>query len=167
MGYRATPNTVTGYGPFYLLHGMEMVLPNSSDLKAKVSKKNPTHEQRLENLKASPQLAYKSVARPNRSSHSRNKKLYDRKATQRRFETEDLVYLYNPAIKPGLSREFSKPWTGPYKVRVKISDLNYEIIDQKGRKQVVHINRQKRAYDSNFRKPKVANVSSNKSLRRQ
>jgi len=28
----------------YLLHGREMVLPNSSDLKAKVSMKNPTHE---------------------------------------------------------------------------------------------------------------------------
>jgi len=55
--------------------------------------------------------------------------------------------LYNPAIKPGLSRKFSKPWTGPYKVTVKISDLNYEIVDQKGRKQVVHINRLKRAHD--------------------
>ena len=162
MAYRATPNTVTGYSPFYLLHGREMVLPNSSDLKAKVSKKNPTHEQRLENLKASLKLAYKSVARNNRSSHWRNKKLYDRKAKQRRFETEDLVYLYNPAIKPGLSRKFSKPWTGPYKVTVKISDLNYEIIDQKGRKQVVHINRLKRAHDPKFWKPKVANASSEK-----
>jgi len=107
-------------------------------------------------------LAYKSVARANRSSHLRNKKLYDRKATQRRFETENLVYLYNPAIKPGLSRKFSKPWTGPYKVTVKISDLNYEIIDQKGRKQVVHMNRLKRAHDPNFWKPKVANASSEK-----
>jgi len=69
MAYRATPNTVTGYSPFYLLHGREMVLPNRSDLKAKVSKKNPTHERRLENLNTSLKLVYTSVARANRSSH--------------------------------------------------------------------------------------------------
>jgi len=69
MAYRATPNTVTGYSQFYLLHGREMVLPNSSDLRAKISKKTPTHEQQLENLKAGLKLAYKSVARANRCSH--------------------------------------------------------------------------------------------------
>ena len=37
MAYRATPNTVTGYSPFYLLHGREMQLPNQDDLKAKIS----------------------------------------------------------------------------------------------------------------------------------
>jgi len=55
-----------------------MVLPNSSDLKAKISKENPTHKQRLENLKTSLKLAYKSIARAIRTSHLH--KLYDRKA---------------------------------------------------------------------------------------
>jgi len=53
MAYRATPNTTTKYSPFYLLHGRETPLPTNENLKAKISKENPSHSQRLENLKAS------------------------------------------------------------------------------------------------------------------
>jgi hypothetical protein len=61
MAYRATPNTTTKYGPFYLLHGREMPLPTNENLKAKISKENPSHSQRLENLKARLRAAYKLV----------------------------------------------------------------------------------------------------------
>jgi hypothetical protein len=46
----------------------EMVLPNSNDLKAKISKQDTSHAQRLENLKSSLKLAYKSVAQANKFS---------------------------------------------------------------------------------------------------
>jgi hypothetical protein len=36
MAYR-TPHSTTGYCPFYLLHGREMVSPKEGGLKAKVS----------------------------------------------------------------------------------------------------------------------------------
>jgi transposase InsO family protein len=39
MAYRATPNTTTGFSPFYLLHGREMDLPTSDDLKDKLAQK--------------------------------------------------------------------------------------------------------------------------------
>jgi len=38
MSYRATPNTTTDFSPYYLLHGREMALPNSDNLKAKLPK---------------------------------------------------------------------------------------------------------------------------------
>jgi len=38
MSYCATPNTTTGFSPYYLLHGREMALPNSDNFKAKLSK---------------------------------------------------------------------------------------------------------------------------------
>ena len=50
MAYRATPNTVTNFSPFYLLHRREMPLPISHNLKARVSRENPDHLQRLKNL---------------------------------------------------------------------------------------------------------------------
>jgi hypothetical protein len=53
MAYRSMPNTTTGNSPYYLLHGQEMVLPNSNDLKAKVPKENSDHDCRVENLKSS------------------------------------------------------------------------------------------------------------------
>jgi transposase InsO family protein len=36
MAYRATPNSVTGYSPFYLLLGRKMEIPNNNSLKARV-----------------------------------------------------------------------------------------------------------------------------------
>jgi hypothetical protein len=66
----------------------------------------------------------------------------------------DLVYLYLPVIKPVLTKKFARKWAGTFKVAKKISDLNYEIISQKDKKQVVHINRLKKAYNQNLWKPK-------------
>ena len=156
MAYRATPNTTTGYSPFYLLHGREMTLPSSDDLKAKLSKEvgSPDHTHRLENLKSSLKFAYESVKKANRKSHLNNKRLYDRKAKLRSFEIGDLVYLYNPARKPGQCHKFHKPWTGPFKVTAKISDLNYEIVSLNHKKQIVHINRLKEAYNPETWNPK-------------
>jgi len=50
-------------------------------------------------------------------------------------------------MKPGLSRKFNKPWSGPH--------LNYEIVDQNNKKQTVHVNRLKLAYNSEAWKPKA------------
>ena len=39
MAHRATPSSITGFSPFYLLHGREMPLPNSDNLYASVTRK--------------------------------------------------------------------------------------------------------------------------------
>jgi hypothetical protein len=88
------------------------------------------------------------VAKSKKKSHQVNKQYYDRKAKQRYFEVNGLAYMYNPAKKAGLTRKFYKPWHGPYLVTKKLSDLSYEIADQNGKTQVVHVNRLKRAYNS-------------------
>ena len=58
---------------------------------------------------------------------------------------EELVYLCNPAMKPGRSRVFYKACEGLFEVPQRICVLNNEIIDQKDKKQVLHINRLKKA----------------------
>ena len=93
MVYRATPNTVTGYSPYYMLHGREITLPNSDNLKAKVSSENPDQNSRLKNLQSSLKLAYQQVARANKKSYLNNKFWYDRKAKQRKFEVNDCLSL--------------------------------------------------------------------------
>ena len=52
----------------YLLHGREMTLPNSDNLKAKISTENPD-QNRLKNLQSSLKLAYQQVARANKKSY--------------------------------------------------------------------------------------------------
>jgi len=83
MGYKATPHTTTGYSPFYLLHGREMTLPGSENMKAKVSTNPREIDQRVEDLKASLRSAFRSVKWANKKSHLRNKKYHDRFAKQR------------------------------------------------------------------------------------
>jgi hypothetical protein len=90
----------------------------------------------------------------NRKSHLNNKRLYDKRAKPREFEVQDLVYLYNPALKSGLSRKFAKPWIGPCQITKKISELIYEIVDSKGKRQVVHLNRLKKLFNPEFWNPK-------------
>jgi hypothetical protein len=58
-----------------------------------------------------------------------------------------LVYLYHPALKPGLSKKLAKPWSGPWQITKKISELNYKIVDKKGKRQVVHIDRLKKSFN--------------------
>jgi hypothetical protein len=133
-----------------------MNLPSTDNLKARCPNEDISQDQRLENPKSSLRTAYELVAKANKSSHHHNKQLYDRKAKIRSFEVNDLVYLYTPVTKPGLSRKFKKTWSGPLKVTKKISELNYELEDQRNRKRVVHINRMKKAHNQELcdRKPR-------------
>ena len=71
-----------------------------------------------------------------------------KRAKHREFEVGDMVYLYNPAIKKGVSTKFRRPWQGPWRVTEKKSRLNYAIVDERGRRLIVHVNRLKRAYGS-------------------
>jgi transposase InsO family protein len=82
MVYRATPNTVTGYSPLFLLHGREMETPNNDNLKARVATDNPDLNRRLENLKETLKTAYKLAAEANQRTQQANKRLYGRKAKE-------------------------------------------------------------------------------------
>jgi len=85
-----------------------MFLPSTENLKARLPKYEDK-DQRLENMKSNLRLAYRLAARANRKLHLNNKRLYNRKTKPRGFEVQDLVYLYNPALKPGLTPKFAKP----------------------------------------------------------
>jgi hypothetical protein len=143
-----------------------MTLPSNDNLQVRVTAENVHQQQRLENLKSALKLAYKTVNEANRRSHQHNKKLYDRKSKLREFTVGDLVYLYNPAVKIGQTKKFSKPWTGPHKIAKRISQLNYEIVDQSGRKQIVHVNRLKEARNADLWKPEVSQRPVKKAYRK-
>ena len=58
-----------------------------------------------------------------------------------------MFYLFCPARKPGRCHKFRSFWQGSFIVVQKLSDLNYKIVDKKGKEFVVHINRLKKSYD--------------------
>jgi len=67
-------------------------------------------------------------------------------------------------MKPGLSRKFRKPWTELYKITKKISDVNYEIMDQNNKSHVVHVNRLKIAHNTDLSKRKQHRNATKKTL---
>jgi ribosomal protein L21E len=148
MAYRNTSHGTTKHSPYYMLHGREMVLSTMQSLRAKLSSdiRNTDHAPRLENLKSRLRTAYKLAREHSRKSHATNKRYYDRTAKEREFEVGDAVYLYNPAVKAGLSAKFRRPWTGTWRVTERKSRLNYAIVNQQGKRLVVHVNRLKKAY---------------------
>jgi len=65
-----------------------------------------------------------------------------------------------------LTRKFAKPWIGPCQITKKISELNFEIVDEKGRRQVVHINRLKKSFNPELWNPKSRQKPERNALRR-
>jgi hypothetical protein len=109
---------------------------------------------RLKKLKSALQTAYKTVRENKRKSHDTNKRYYDQTAKERQFRPGEIVYLFNPARKPGQSFKFFFAWQGPYKVTARLSKLNYRVVNQQGKEFVVHLNRMKRAFKQGVWKEK-------------
>jgi len=72
MAYRATPHSTTGYSPFFLLHGWEIILPSNENVRAKVPKPNSSYNQQIERLKSGLKQAYESVSKASGKSHQAN-----------------------------------------------------------------------------------------------
>jgi hypothetical protein len=122
-----------------------MRLPTPEDLSPNLPRQTAELDcnQSLRNLKSKLSAAYKIVRENNRKSHESNKRKYDRKAKVRKFQVNDLVYLFCPARKPGVAHKFRKPWSGPFRIVERISDLNYRTESKKRMQNVVHVNRLK------------------------
>jgi transposase InsO family protein len=126
ISYRAAPSTVTGYSPFYLLHGREMVVPNTHNLRAKLSPEGERFDEagRLRTLQSALHLANKTVRERIKTAHIRNKRYHDRMAERRDLREVDVVYFYDPAVKPNCSKNFVKYWKGPYRIIKRTNKLN-------------------------------------------
>ena len=69
---------------------------------------------------------------------------YDRAANSEGFKEGQLVLLFNPQRKKGLSPNLQTHWDGPYKVIKKLNDVVYRIQKYKSPRakiKVVHLER--------------------------
>ncbi|GBM55864.1 hypothetical protein AVEN_238047-1 [Araneus ventricosus] len=67
---------------------------------------------------------------------------YDSRATDHHFKEGDLVWMYNPKRRRGLSPKLQQNWEGPYTVVKKLNDVVYRVQRSPNAKpKVIHINR--------------------------
>ena len=143
--YRSSVHTVTKYSPYYLLFGAPCALPIDGMYETLQTQVFATPSDYVGNLKKELQLCHQLVRLNMEVEHERQKTYYDRKQFGPKYQTGDLVLLFNPAVKPGQTKKFKSYYSGPLVIREIINDLNFIIEDLKTQKQQkVHYDRPKK-----------------------
>ena len=142
FAYRRSVNPVTGYSPFYLLHGREPKIPLDTIIKSDVEMFSDTHTF-IQDLVVRLQEIYEDVAETTNLEKKRQQQQYNKHRQDIEFNEKDYVLLKRIKI-PGQSK-FRKPYIGPYRIKKKLSSLNYRLedLDGKERKQTAHVDRLK------------------------
>eukprot|EP00731_Ephydatia_muelleri_P006147 Em0003g395a len=144
FAYNTSVHPTTGYTPFFLMFGRQARLP--LDLMTGTGgSKDRSYGEHAQNLKESLQDAYDTVRNTAGMQQQRQKDLYDKRAHGKPYIIGDYVWLHSPVVPRGGSRKLHHPWTGPYKVITKLSDVTYRIqsLDKKRLRKVVHFDRLK------------------------
>lgn len=127
MAFRSTPATEsTGFSPYQLVFGKEMILPVDVGLLPKPSLPAQT-KQFVDDLLNQLQIA-RDIAKKNMEFAKEKSKIrFDKKAKTPDFQVNDKVYLRQNAVKPGLSHKLSPKWVGPYTITKIGPNYTYKI----------------------------------------
>lgn len=86
--------------------------------------------------------AHKYVREHTGTEMLRQKKYHDKKLNWENFKIGDLVFVYFPRHKSGLSPKLTSYWHGPFKVLAQLSDVNYKVnCGPRDTPQVIHVDR--------------------------
>ena len=140
FAYNTSIHPTTGFSPFSLMFGRQAHMPVDIALGTAC-----TVPEYVANLRTSLDAAYTRV-RNQMGHHLEQQKIrYDAKTCGKPFEAGDLVWLHSPAIPRGRSKKLHRPWTGPYRVVTRLSEVVYCLQHTQCRRKrpVVHFDRLK------------------------
>jgi len=141
MAYRSAVQELTGKTPARIMLGREIRLPCDLEFGCKPGEEI-AGEDYVVDLERKMDYIYGKVREHMQIASERMKTRYDLKASEGGFSVGDLVWLYNPQRKRGLSPKLQRHWEGPYEVVKRINDILYRIKKlPKGKPRVVHFNR--------------------------
>ncbi|UYV80731.1 hypothetical protein LAZ67_19001552, partial [Cordylochernes scorpioides] len=120
FAYNTAKQEATGYTPFFLVHAREAetyidaVLPYLPD---EIS--NDYVGELVTRAEEARQLSRSRLLQ----SQAKDRRLYDQKHTPVYYQKNDLVWVFTPIRKVGLSEKLLKRYFGPYKVTKKLSEV--------------------------------------------
>ena len=142
--YRCTPQESLGESPNMMMLGREVLLPVDLTVDHPDRGQDGTSVDYAKELRGQIQRAHERAQERAKMSLRRQKKNYDRRATDPGIRKNEFVWLFNPAKRKGVCPKLQLKWEGPYLVLKKLSDVVFRIQRAKGAKpRVVHADRLK------------------------
>ncbi len=140
MAYRSAVHESTRCTPARLMFGRDLRLPVDLLYGRPEERENTTHY--VEALQEKLDKVHDFARERIKLSSDRMKRYYDVRATGDQLNEGDLVWLYNPQRKKGITPKFQRPWQGPFRILKRINDLVYRIqLKPTTKPRVVHYNR--------------------------
>ncbi|WP_316399454.1 DDE-type integrase/transposase/recombinase [Bradyrhizobium sp. 33ap4] len=127
FAYNTAIQETTGYTPFHLVYGREpttmldAMLPHQPD--PEIDLDAIRISERAEEAR---QLARVRI----QQQQSRDAHRYNLRRREVRFAPGDLVWVWSPIRRRGLSEKLLKRYFGPYKVLRPVGDLDYEVVPE-------------------------------------
>ncbi|GBM66858.1 Retrovirus-related Pol polyprotein from transposon 412 [Araneus ventricosus] len=141
LAYRSAEHEVTGLTPAEMLFGRTLRLP-CDILFGRPSETPSSPIEYMKNLEARLESVHAFARERIKLASERMKTRYDSRATDHHFKEGDLVWMYNPKRRRGLSPKLQQNWEGPYTVVKKLNDVVYRVQRSPNAKpKVIHINR--------------------------
>ena len=156
---RSSINSGTGVTPAELVLGQ--VLHHPSDFNnVELGEKLPLNVSQARNFaKKLTKQVHESTAIVNdvlRKNRDQMKKTYDKNVTKHNFQVGDMVMIWDPPSKKGLSRAFQAKWNGPWKITRFIGSTNCRLENDRGKDKYTHLNLLKKV---NLRNPLYTNAN--------
>ena len=142
MAYNTSKQSTTGYSPFFLMFGREARLP--IDVMYATPHPETSLPQYVQNLRNVLTEVFHHVREHVGAQQERQQEFYNKRVHGEPHKPGALVWLFNPAVPRGRAKKFHRPWTGPYRILVQLSDSSYRIQNIRNHKvTVVHFDRLK------------------------
>jgi transposase InsO family protein len=124
--HNTTVHAVTGYTPYFLMHGREPYLPSDARLPVIFDRADDDEPNAAVNRM---NVALRQACQNTEAYQQKCKAAFDLKHPLVEYRTGEKVLLANFTPKPGRVKKWLVKWTGPYLVVKKTSPNNYQIKD--------------------------------------
>lgn len=146
FAYNSAKQDTTGFSPFFLVHGRDVQTPLDVIFPHNTENQDDSYAQQLiTRAEEARQLAKIHIL----DAQATDKQRYDERHRPVSYSVGDLVWVFTPVRKVGLSEKLLRRYFGPYRITRRLSDVTYEVEsierDRRRRdtKDIVHVLRLK------------------------
>lgn len=145
MAYRSSVHASTGFSPYKVLFGREMVLPVDIMLDMTVAEAFSSVTEYVTRLVETLSSVVEAVKQHQAKAAGRQKANFDLRANFQYYSDGEFVWVSDKARKRGLCPKLQRRFKGPYRVIERVTEVLYRVVPVGGvgSETVIHFNRLK------------------------